>query len=122
MKKLLLVICILFSITLNAQTDFYFGPKIGYNESVLEVNDAIIPLDRSNLTFGVYGRLMFDKFIIQPELMYNYMAIDFYFDYDELYGNVTISKNHSFALPVYFGYQFINRDNFKHWSCRSFQF
>ena len=110
MKKLLLVICILFSIALNAQTDFYFGPKIGYKESGFKIKKTTMPSDGSKLTFGVYGRLLFDKFVIQPELMYNYMAIDLNEGKDFVL--VTISKNHSFALPIYFGYQFIHRNNF----------
>ena len=108
MKKLLLIICILFSITLNAQTDFSFGPKIGYKS-----NDYNFPLgvslkNRGNLTLGAYGRFMFNNLVIQPELMYNYITIDYY----KCTGPVTITKNHSLALPVYLGYQFINRDNF----------
>ena len=94
----------MFSITLNAQTDFSFGPKIGYKS-----NDYNFPLgvslkNRGNLTLGAYGRFMFNNLVIQPELMYNYITI--------CTGPVTIKKNHSFALPVYLGYQFINRDNF----------
>ena len=114
MKKLLLIICIMFSITLNAQTDFSFGPKIGYKSNYyirdLTVSDPFIAdfKDISDITLGAYGRLMFDKFIIQPELIYNYIAIDAW----QCTGPVTILKNHSFSIPVYFGYQFINRDNF----------
>ena len=40
--------------------------------------------------------------------MYNYIAIETF----QCTGPITISKNHSFILPIYFGYQFINRDNF----------
>jgi hypothetical protein len=104
----------LFSITLNAQTDFSFGPKIGYKSNYyirdLTVSDPFIAdfKDISDITLGAYGRLMFDKFIIQPELIYNYIAIDAW----QCTGPVTILKNHSFSIPVYFGYQFINRDNF----------
>lgn len=112
MKRLLLVICIMFSITLNAQSDFYFGPKVGYKRNINVKDNTLSPIvhykDISNITLGAYGRLMFDNFIIQPELMYNYIAIKTF----QCTGPVTISKNHSFILPIYFGYQFINRDNF----------
>ena len=112
MKKLLLVICILFSITLNAQTDFYFGPQIGHKsyDNVYRNNlyTSVYYKDISDITLGAYGRFMLDNFIIQPELMYNYIAIKAF----QCTGPITVVKNHSFILPIYFGYQFINRDNF----------
>ena len=112
MKRLLLIICIMFSITLNAQSDFYFGPKVGYKRNINVKDNTSSTIvhykDISDITLGAYGRLMFDNFIIQPELMYNYIAIETF----QCTGPVTISKNHSFILPIYFGYQFINRDNF----------
>ena len=112
MKRLLLIICIMFSITLNAQSDFYFGPKVGYKRNINVKDNTLSTIvhykDISDITLGAYGRLMFDNFIIQPELMYNYIAIETF----QCTGPVTISKNHSFILPIYFGYQFINRDNF----------
>lgn len=76
MKRLLIIICIMFSITLNAQSDFYFGPKIGYKS-----NDITVPTfghfsEEGNLTFGVFGRVLFNNNInIQSELMYNHSTI-----------------------------------------------
>ena len=107
MKKLLPIICIMFSITLNAQSEFYFGPKIGYKS-----NDYHFYHDNGNLTLGAYGRILFNNNInIQSELMYNYystIAEMVFAQADPIFK----VRNHSFALPVYFGYQFINRDNF----------
>ena len=109
MKKLLLIICIMFSITLNAQSEFYFGPKIGYKS-----NDYHFYHDNGNLTLGAYGRILFNNNInIQSELMYNYSSFTI-FGYALPVPPIVTHKIriHSFALPVYFGYQFINRDNF----------
>lgn len=111
MKRLLLIICIMFSITLNAQSDFYFGPKIGYKS-----NDITVPTfehfsEEGNLTFGVFGRVLFNNNInIQSELMYNHSTITRMACAQPC--TIIKVRNHSFALPVYFGYQFINRDNF----------
>lgn len=110
MKKLLLIICIMFSITLNAQTKFYFGPKVGYKSNNLTLDDFTHSNVKGNLTLGAFGRIMFDNFIIQPELMYNHTTFTEY----GCAHPITLCKvrNHSFALPIYFGYQFINKDNF----------
>lgn len=99
MKKLLLIICIMFSITLNAQSEFYFGPKIGYKS-----NDYHLPLgvryhDKGNLTLGAYGRILFNNNInIQSELMYNYSTIAKIVLAQR--GTILKVRNHSFALPV----------------------
>ena len=102
----------MFSITLNAQSEFYFGPKIGYKSTDYYLNRLNMHYhNKGNLTLGAYGRILFNNNInIQSELMYNYSTITRMGCVQP--GTILKVRNHSFALPIYFGYQFINRDNF----------
>ena len=120
MKKILFIAVLLLATTLNAQTNFSWGPKIGYKASFITIEDHFVLKPKDNVTFGVFGRIMIKDFIIQPELMYSYSVLDSYsvkFDpralVYTLYEYDVKLKNNSLALPIYFGYQFVKRDNYK---------
>lgn len=109
MKKLFLLIVALFVMTTaKSQVEFNFGPKIGYQSSFItraEYDDGAIA--NGSVTFGAFGRLTFNKFIIQPEFMYS--AYSF-----ELQRPTDIdARNHSLAFPVMFGYELYDADFIK---------
>lgn len=101
MKKLFLLFVALFVMTTaKSQVEFNLGPKIGYQSSFISRieydNNAI---SEGSLTFGAFGRLTFNKFIIQPELMYSTYSFG-------LRNPIKVEvRNHSLAVPVMFGYE-----------------
>ena len=97
MKKVLLLFVALFvSILVNAQTDVSVGPKIGYQTSKLSFKGTSIKQDfKNDMTFGVFTRFTFPKFILQPELLYS------------------TNGRSAIQVPVYFGYKLLDNKNFK---------
>lgn len=119
MKKVILFLglFLMMAATLNAQADFSFGPKLGYKANSLSINRGDLMLyPKGYVTLGVFGRIMIKDFIIQPELMYNYSELyegSVMFDPVNIINlNGVVSINHSIALPIYLGYQFVGRNNF----------
>ena len=112
MKKVILFLglFLMMAVTLNAQADFSFGPKLGYKANSLSINRGDLMLyPKGYVTLGVFGRIMIKDFIIQPELMYNYSELyegSARFDPVNLVNlSATPTINHSIALPIYLGYQ-----------------
>ena len=119
MKKVVLFLSwfLLMATTSNAQVKFYYGPKVGYKTNSLSINGGDCVLNQKGyVTFGAFGRIMINDFIIQPELMYNYSELyegSARFDPVNLVNlSATPTINHSIALPIYLGYQFVGRNNF----------
>ena len=63
MKKAFLLLAVLFvTLTANAQFDICVGPKVGYQTTSLSMDKQTIKSDfKSNMTFGVFGRITFKK-------------------------------------------------------------
>ena len=122
MKKLLLLFVVFCStIVANAQFDFAFGPKVGYQTAKLSVDGQTIESDfNSNMTLGVFCRAKFNKFIVQPELLYcksnNIMEINMSDANNSrlLLENPTfnVSKN-NLMFPVFLGGQLADFDFLK---------
>lgn len=120
MKKVILFLSLflMMATTSNAQADFSFGPKVGYKANSLSINRGdLLFFPKGHVTFGAFGRIMIKDFIIQPELMYHYSVLDersIHFNPSNIIHLTSNNRatNHSLVLPVYFGYQFISRDNF----------
>ena len=119
MKKVIVFLSLfLITTTLKAQADLSFGPKIGYKANIISIDRGdFVLFPNGHVTFGAFGRIMIKDFIIQPELMYNYTTLDerivrFQPAYIIPIKDYTVSINHSLALPIYLGYQFVERDNF----------
>ena len=101
----------------NAQSesglDFCIGPKIGYQATKLSLNKEQIKSDfKGNMTYGLFGRVTINRFIIQPELMY--MKSNKLVELEGLKDVFNVSVNQgNFAVPVYLGYQFVSSKMFK---------
>ncbi len=109
MKKLFLLFVALFVVTsVKSQVKFDFGPKIGYQSSFLSRFDYDRKaISNGSLTFGAFGRVSINKFIVQPELMYSTYSF-------ELQRPTDIDvKNYSLAVPVMFGYELYDADCIK---------
>ena len=109
MKKVILFLglFLMMAVTLNAQADFSFGPKLGYKANSLSINRGDLMLyPKGYVTLGVFGRIMIKDFIIQPELMYNYSELyegSVTFDPVNIINlNGVVSINHSIASNVCF--------------------
>ena len=119
MKKVIVFLSLLLiTTTLKAQADFSFGPKIGYKANIISIDRGdFVLFPNGHVTFGAFGRIMIKDFVIQPELMYYYSVLDersIRFNPSNIIHLTSNNRaaNHSLALPIYFGYQFISRDNF----------
>ena len=108
MKKLLLFIALFVAMAANAQSNFDFGPKLGYQSSYIsrsEYDETAI--SSGSVTFGVFGRFEYNNIIIQPEIMYSGYSFKL-----SLYNNGIMldARNHSIAVPVLVGYKFYDND------------
>lgn len=118
MKKLLLVLTIVLFANVSRAEGFGFclGPKIGYQTTKLSLEKAEIKKGFSeHFTAGVFGRITFNNFIIQPELLWFKSGNVFNFNIDpsvSFEGGVNVNMNPSvtltqqnLALPIFLGYQ-----------------
>lgn len=119
MKKAFLLLAVLFvTLTANAQFDICVGPKVGYQTTSLSMDKQTIKSDfKSNMTFGVFGRITFKKIIIQPELLYfktgDIFEVSVLEDTPNWLPDVkpTFTINQSnLALPVFVGLQLLDLD------------
>lgn len=112
MRKLFLLLASLFvAMTMNAQVDLSFGPKLGYQSLlVTRAEYDINQISDDSYTLGVFGRATINKFVIQPELMY--CSYEFSLLKVNNYHHVDVS-NQSLALPIYLGYNFFENDHIK---------
>ena len=119
MKKTFLLLAVLFvTLTANAQFDICVGPKVGYQTTNLSIDKQTIKSDfKSNMTFGVFGRITFKKIIFQPELLYfktgNVFEVSVFEETPGWIPEVkpTFSINQSnLALPIFVGYQLLDLD------------
>ena len=112
-KILLLFVVLLISTVANAQLVFSFGPKAGYQATKLSLDKQTIKSDfKGNMTLGVFGRVVADKLVIQPELLF--CKSTGLFEFKSLNGAVenptmTVSQN-NVVFPVFIGYQFVDLD------------
>lgn len=123
MKKVLLLFAALFMATVaNAQFDICIGPKLGYQATKLSLKKSDIKSSfKGNMTFGIFGRVTYNKFIIQPELLYFKSGKIFELDvmgdnwgFNNPVPNPTFTINQSnLALPIFLGYQFVDLDLIK---------
>ena len=118
MKKLLLVLAVvLFANVARAEGfGFCLGPKVGYQTTKLSLEKAEIKKGFSDhLTVGVFGRITFNNFIIQPELLWFKSGQVFNFDIDpsvnvnsglsvDLNPSLTMTQQ-NLAFPIFLGYQ-----------------
>lgn len=101
MKKFLLLLALLVSVTLNAQSvKVDFGPKIGYQASKLSFKKSDMKSSFSNdLNLGFFTRFSFNRFIIQPEVLLSCQ-------------NTSIKLN-NLSVPVLLGFKLVDHKNFK---------
>lgn len=118
MKKLLLVLTVvLFANVARAEGfGFCLGPKIGYQTTKLSLEKAEIKKGFSDhFTAGVFGRITFNNFIIQPELLWFKSGQVFNFAIDpsvnfgegvnvDMNPSVTMTQQ-NLAFPIFLGYQ-----------------
>lgn len=114
MKKFLLSLALVFCFTAAKATDFDFclGPKIGYQTATLSLKKTDIKSGfKNHFTAGVFGRLTFNNFIVQPELLWFKTGSVFNFDINPsineglaLNPSVTLNQQ-KLALPIFLGYQ-----------------
>ena len=114
MKKLIfIIIFFLFTILSRAEGfGFGFGGKVGYQNTKL--SEAKANLD-ANLTdhmiIGAFGRIVVKDFVIQPEIhLFKSSQIFNLNGTDATHLNLSIeAKQQSLAIPLMFGYQFLDR-------------
>lgn len=95
-KVFLLFVALFVATTVNAQTDVWVGPKFGYQTAKLSFKGSNVKQDfKNDMTFGMFARFTFPKFIIQPELLYSFNA------------------RNCINVPVYFGYKLVDDKIFK---------
>lgn len=79
MRFLLTVFIFLASVGIvSAQSDFSFGPSIGFSYNSLGESDyyTIQPKNFNNITFGVASRLSYEKWKIRTDLLYKGFNIE----------------------------------------------
>lgn len=121
MKKVLLLFVALFIATaVNAQnTSVTLGPKVGYQTSKLSVKRHDVKSDfKGNMTFGVFGRLAIDRFVLQPELLYyksgKVLEVNAFGNGSLSQMNPTFTVHQSnLVLPIFLGYQFVDKPTLK---------
>ena len=115
MKKLLLVLSVLFIATTASAQGFGFclGPKVGYQTANLSIDKADIKSGFSeHLTLGVFGRISLGNFQIQPEILWFKSGQVFNLDFSDssissLNPKLEMTQQ-NLAIPIYLGYQFVN--------------
>ena len=96
MKKVLLFVALFVATAVNAQTDVWVGPKIGYQTAKLSFKGSNVKQDfKNDMTFGMFTRFTFKNFILQPEILYS------------------LNETNSINVPVYFGYKLVDKKNLK---------
>lgn len=92
------------------QSTFVFGPKVGLQMTKVKIIDnptTIISKNRFDFNAGVYGRLNFGKFSVQPEVMYQEKGGNFT-------EGLTQQQSYQFiSTPVIFGYKVAKGINFE---------
>lgn len=121
MKKTILLMAALIlmssSVFAGGDFDFSIGPKVGYQTARLSYNKADIKAGfLNNLTFGVFGRLTYNRLYLQPEIMYfkteNVFSLDTKQDVSGLDSQerVTFTLNEStLQVPILVGVKLIDR-------------
>ena len=115
MKKLLLVLAVLFFATTARAQGFGFclGPKVGYQTANLSIDKADIKSGFSeHLTLGVFGRISLGNFQIQPEILWFKSGQVFNLDFSDssissLNPKLEMTQQ-NLAIPIYLGYQFVD--------------
>lgn len=110
MRKILLIITLIFCVSTAYAGDFglSFGPKFGYQTATLSLKKADIENSfKNSWTAGLFVRVRFGHFVIQPELMYfkseEIISISGLQSQDP---NPSIKLNQqNLALPVFLGFQ-----------------
>jgi len=111
MKRFFLFVAALFvTLTMNAQIDLSFGPKVGYQSLIItRAEYDMSQISEGSLTLGAFGRINVGKFIVQPELMFDQRS--YYFR--NIIGNRVHVESPMLTVPIYFGYQFFENDHIK---------
>lgn len=101
MRKILLLALMMFvTVTLSAQVGVNVGPKIGYQASKLSFKKSDMKYSlNSDLNLGVFTRFTFNRFIIQPEVLFSCQ-------------NMSVKLN-NLSVPVMFGFKLLDDKNFK---------
>lgn len=97
--------------------DYCIGPKIGYQTARLSYAKADIKAGfLNNLTFGLFGRVSYNRLYVQPEIMYfrteNIFSLDTKNNVAGLNSEerVTFTLNEStLQVPILFGFKLIDR-------------
>ena len=96
MKKVILLFVALFVATIVNAQDVCVGPKFGYQTAKLSFKGSHIKQDfKNDMTFGMFARFTYPKFILQPEILYSFNA------------------RNCINIPVYFGYKLVDNKNLK---------
>lgn len=101
MRKVLLLFVALFVMTsLNAQNSVDVGPKFGYQASKLSFKKEDVKASLENgMCLGFFARFNFQKFVLQPELLYSFQN--------------SSTKVNNLSVPVLFGIKLVDDKNFK---------
>ena len=119
MKKLILSLALVFSVTFAYSQLFNVGPKIGYN-STLSLNNLDYNSQKfgdeffGNMHFGAFARLNFGKVYVQPELLYSMQKKDYKFSLKDVvdggenlnYNNLVKTK--AIDVPILVGYKVLD--------------
>lgn len=111
MRKFFLLVAALFiMLTMNAQIDLSFGPKVGYQSLIItRAEYDMSQISEGSLTLGAFGRINVGKFIVQPELMFDYRTYNFrYIDRNRLH-----IESPMLTMPIFFGYHFFENNHIK---------
>ena len=111
MKKLILFLAMVFSVTFAYSQRFNVGVKVGYN-STLKLNDLHYNSQKfseeffGNMHLGGFVRLNFEKLYLQPELLYSMRRKDYRLNDEPTYDNLV--KIRAFDVPLLFGCKLID--------------
>lgn len=108
MKRFIILLGITFGLSLQAQNTFHLGAKLGANINQLSTS---LP-DYSNDNYmgfnvGLFSRINFERFHIQPELYYSHNG-------GNMQKGVDLIKirTHSMNLPILLGYKILDFEQF----------
>ena len=112
MKKALLI-SILALVSVVAQAQFTFGPKVGFNAQKLTVDQSTITTDfKNNFNFGAFVRIG-DKFYLQPEV--NYFTTGTVFKRVEVNNLSPFEQDitlQNIQIPLFIGFKIIDLELF----------
>ena len=115
MKKLILSLAMVFSVTFAYSQLFNMGVKVGYN-STLSLNDLHYNTQKfseeffGNMHFGGFARLNFGKVYLQPELLYSMQRKDYRLSINnpELPAFDNLVKIRTIDMPILVGYKLLD--------------